>query len=364
MLTPIPVLGFAAYSGTGKTTLLKQLIPLLAARGLRVGVVKHAHHDFDMDTPGKDSYELREAGASQVLVASHKRWVLTYEKRRSAEPALADAVGHLCVDELDLVLVEGFKHESFAKIELHRPSVGKPPLYPGDPNIIAVVTDGAPPVATELTLLDINRPDAVADFVLGWLRGSAVRGDDPRRDLVRYYRWLRQYGYNDSHSGNASVRDEDGFWVTPTGACADTLSAADLVRCPLHGACPDGASLDAPLHQMVYQRNTGAGAVLHSHGPHSVAVTLNGRDFSPVDFEGQYYFDRIPVISIPYDRYLEQAPDRVASALTSHKIAVVRGHGVYARAENLNLAYKWTCSLESSAKTYSIARQLRNVAEV
>jgi L-fuculose-phosphate aldolase len=174
--------------------------------------------------------------------------------------------------------------------------------------------------------------------------------------LLNYYRWLRQFAYNDSHSGNASVKDAESFWVTPTGACADTLRIDQLIQCPLQGDCPPGASLDAPLHQQVYQKNPQVGAVLHSHGANTVAVTLDGKDFSPVDFEGQLYFPRVPVISIPYERYVAEAPQAVAAMLAQEKICVVRGHGVYSCAESLNLAYKWTCSLELSARTYLLAR--------
>jgi len=176
-------------------------------------------------------------------------------------------------------------------------------------------------------------------------------------DLVRHYHWLRQYGYNDSHSGNASVRDDNNFWVTPTGCCADTLTAGDLIRCPLDAAPSHGASLDAILHQAVYQKNPQANAVLHSHGAYSVAMTMSGDDFFPVDFEGQYYFERIPVINIDYDKYLDEAADAVSEVLIDYPVAVVRGHGVYARAESINLAYKWSCSFELSAKTYYLAKQ-------
>jgi len=179
-----------------------------------------------------------------------------------------------------------------------------------------------------------------------------------RQELVGYYRWLRQYGYNDSHSGNASVKDGERFWVTPTGCCADTLEVGGLIECPLRGEIPAAASLDAPLHQKIYQKNPAAKAVLHSHGPYSIAVTLNGRPFVPVDFEGQYYFAEIPVADIPYAVYVEQAPAVVSDVLAGHKVMVVRGHGVYSCAENLNLAYKWTCSLELSAKIAAIATGL------
>jgi L-fuculose-phosphate aldolase len=175
--------------------------------------------------------------------------------------------------------------------------------------------------------------------------------------LVSYYRRLRQYGYNDSHSGNASVRDGDRIWVTPTGACADTVTAGDLIACGIDGECGLGASLDAPLHIRVYQQNPQAHAVLHSHGPYSVALTLNGDDFVPVDFEGQLYFPKVPVVTIPYEDYLRQSPSRVGEILADHPITIVRGHGVYACGKDLNLAYKWICSLEQSAKTAFIARQ-------
>ena len=178
-----------------------------------------------------------------------------------------------------------------------------------------------------------------------------------KQDLIRYYRWLRQYGINDSHSGNASVRENDTVWVTPTGACADTLQAENLVACKLSGEIGEDASLDAALHVAVYQNNPKARAVLHSHGAHTVALTMNGNDFIPPDFEGQYYFPRVPVITIEYDRYLQDAPQQVASILAEYPITVVRGHGVYAQAETLNLAYKWTCSLELSARTAFLAKQ-------
>lgn len=176
-------------------------------------------------------------------------------------------------------------------------------------------------------------------------------------DLVRHYHWLRQYGLNDSHSGNASIRDSDGFWITPTGCCADTLSSGDLVECRLDGALGKGASMDAPLHLAIYQANPETRAVLHSHGPYSVAMTMDNEEFLPTDFEGQLYFSRVPVLTIPYDQYAARSPRMVAEILADYPIAVVRGHGVYASANSLNLAYKWTCSLELSAKTAFIAQQ-------
>lgn len=179
-----------------------------------------------------------------------------------------------------------------------------------------------------------------------------------KQDLVQHYLWLRQYGCNDSHSGNASFRWHDEIWVTPTGCCADTLKPEDLICCHIDGLVETGASLDAPLHIQTYQRNPQALAVFHSHGPHTVALTLDGEDFVPVDFEGQYYFPTVPVISIPYDRYVELAPAAVSESLKTHKVAVVKGHGVYASASTINLAYKWSCSVELSAKTAWLAKAI------
>ena len=182
------------------------------------------------------------------------------------------------------------------------------------------------------------------------------RHADPREALVDCYRRLRQYGLNDSHSGNASLRDGDIAWVTPTGCSGDTLAAEDLLACPLDGVAPAGASLDAPLHLAVYAANGEARAVLHSHGPHTIAMTLGGGDFRPEDFEGRHYFPLVPVLDIPHELYTARSPAAVAEALATHRICVVRGHGVYAAAAQLDLAYKWTCSLESSARIAWLAR--------
>ncbi len=178
-----------------------------------------------------------------------------------------------------------------------------------------------------------------------------------REELLQYYRWLRLYGYNDSHSGNISARDGSCFWVTPTGACADTLRADDFIACPLDSQPPAGASGDANLHRHVYRGNPKARAVIHAHCPHAVALTMNGEDFIPPDFEGQLYFPRVRVISVPYEYYFEQAAPLVADALKQEPLCIVRGHGVYAWGETLNLAYKWIGSLELSAGTAFIARQ-------
>ncbi len=164
---PLPLLGFCAYSGTGKTTLLTQVLPLLKESGLRVGMVKHAHHSFDIDHPGKDSYELRKAGAAQMLVASRRRTALIIEAPlRQEEPQLEDALALLQSDALDLVLVEGFKLAHIPKIELHRPSMGKALMYPHDPDIIAIASDSPlPDIPASLVQLDLNQPREIADYI-------------------------------------------------------------------------------------------------------------------------------------------------------------------------------------------------------
>jgi len=162
---PAPVLGFAAFSGTGKTTLLKRLIPLLRQHGLRIALVKHAHHEFDVDKPGKDSYELRKAGAAQVLVASSRRWALMCDNDIEQEPRLQDMLGRLETTDVDLVLVEGFKRERFPKIELHREGQEHPLLFLSDDSIIALATDAQVPSAATLPVLDINNPEQIAEFI-------------------------------------------------------------------------------------------------------------------------------------------------------------------------------------------------------
>lgn len=166
-----PVLGFAAYSGTGKTSLLVKLIPCLRARGLRVGMIKHAHHDFDIDHPGKDSYELRQAGATQMLIGAPGRWALISERTEPQPLQLQDYIAKLDHEQLDLILVEGFKPEKINKIELYRPSLGKPLLFPDDDSIIAIATDAVIDdtkiqQAANIPVLDLNNIDQICKFVL------------------------------------------------------------------------------------------------------------------------------------------------------------------------------------------------------
>lgn len=164
-----PLLGFAAYSGTGKTTLLVQLIPELKARGLRVAVIKHAHHNFEVDQPGKDSFELRKAGAAPMLISSSRRTVIMIDHEAEQEPQLDQLLTQIPADAVDIVLVEGFKQWPFTKIELHRKATDKPLLYPADPNIIAIAHDhDAPLDNTSLPQLELNNIQAIADFIIDY----------------------------------------------------------------------------------------------------------------------------------------------------------------------------------------------------
>jgi molybdopterin-guanine dinucleotide biosynthesis protein B len=157
----VKAIGFIGYSNSGKTTLIERLIPLFAGRGLRVSAIKNAHHGFDMDRPGKDSFRYREAGAGQVLIATGLRWALLTET-----PARASTLDELLAQlaPCDLVIIEGFKSEGHVpRIEVRRAGIGEPPIFPHDPNVIAVASDHA--IDTLLPVLDLNAPAKIADFI-------------------------------------------------------------------------------------------------------------------------------------------------------------------------------------------------------
>jgi molybdopterin-guanine dinucleotide biosynthesis protein B len=161
----IPILGFAAASGTGKTTLLTRLIPILKQNGLRIGLIKHSHHDFEIDQSGKDSFRLREAGASPVMLVSRYRRAMITELTSEQQPRLDDQLNLFDQSELDLILVEGFRSEKFPKIELHRVALEKTLLYLNDPDIIAIASDIALETPAYLAQLDLNRPEMIAEFI-------------------------------------------------------------------------------------------------------------------------------------------------------------------------------------------------------
>jgi molybdopterin-guanine dinucleotide biosynthesis protein B len=157
------VLGLAGWSGAGKTTLLAKLIPELIRRGIAVSTLKHAHHAFDVDQPGKDSYVHRAAGATEVLVASANRWALMHELRGAPEPTSMELIAHM--SDVDLLLVEGFKHDSHDKLEIYRAANGKPLLAAADRHVVAILADGPVP-ETQLPVIDLNDVAAIADFVM------------------------------------------------------------------------------------------------------------------------------------------------------------------------------------------------------
>jgi len=163
MTVSMRIIGLAGWSGSGKTTLITKLIPSLLTRGLRVSTLKHAHHGFDLDKPGKDSFVHRTAGATEVIISSAKRWAILHELREEPEWNMADLVAKM--SPVDLVLVEGFKRDAFPKLEIHRAENGKPLLYPDDPHIVAVACDGLLPDA-KIRVVDLNDIEAIADLLL------------------------------------------------------------------------------------------------------------------------------------------------------------------------------------------------------
>lgn len=159
------VFGFAGWSGSGKTTLIEKLIPLFVARGLKVSLIKHAHHTFDVDQPGKDSYRHRHAGCAEVLVSSSRRWALVHELRGAAEPGFAELLERL--SPCELVLIEGFKRERLPKLEVYRAATGEPLLHPEDGEIVAIATDQR--LDTRLPQFALDDAPAISGFILRYL---------------------------------------------------------------------------------------------------------------------------------------------------------------------------------------------------
>ncbi len=156
------VFGFAGWSGSGKTTLIEQLVPRFVRAGLTVSLIKHAHHSFDVDQPGKDSHRHRAAGCKEVLVSSEKRWVVMHELHGAPEPGLEEQIRRMAA--CDLLLVEGYKRHPMPKLEVYRAANGKPLLHPEDPHIVAIAADA--PLATKLPRFDLGEYDGIADFIL------------------------------------------------------------------------------------------------------------------------------------------------------------------------------------------------------
>jgi molybdopterin-guanine dinucleotide biosynthesis adapter protein len=157
------IIGLAGFSGSGKTTLVTRAIPRIVARGLKVSTIKHAHHDFEIDQPGKDSHSHRIAGAAEVLIGSARRWALVHELRSDAEPPLAALLDRL--SPVDLVIIEGYKAERHPKLEVHRAAVGKPLLSPNDPAIVAIASDTPLPMA-KVPVVDLDDIDRIVDILM------------------------------------------------------------------------------------------------------------------------------------------------------------------------------------------------------
>jgi len=170
------IIGLAGWSGSGKTTLLTKVIPCIVARGLRISTLKHAHHDFDIDQPGKDSHSHRVAGATEVLVGSERRWALVHELRGAAEPRLSTLLQKLT--PVDLVLIEGYKREPHPKLEVYRAANGKPLLHPNDPSVVAIASD-APLPGVQIPLVDLNDIERIADILI---RHAAALPAAPERE--------------------------------------------------------------------------------------------------------------------------------------------------------------------------------------
>jgi molybdopterin-guanine dinucleotide biosynthesis protein MobB len=160
---PMRIIGLAGWSGSGKTTLIKKLIPSLIARGLKVSTLKHAHHGFDLDQPGKDSFFHRAAGATEVIISSAKRWAILHELREEPEWDLRELVTKM--SPVDLVLVEGFKRDKFPKLEIHRAANDKPLIHPDDPHIVAIASDVALPNA-KVPVINLNDVETIVDLLL------------------------------------------------------------------------------------------------------------------------------------------------------------------------------------------------------
>lgn len=360
---PIPAIGFVAPSGSGKTTLLRKLVPLLRQRGLRIGYLKHAHHGFALDRPGKDSYEVAAAGARQVMLVSGEHWALLSRSNQRAEdhPAGLDSLrARFDADSLDLLLIEGFRGAAVPKIEVFRAAAAKAPLYPQDDGIIAVASDDPLEVRPHPPVVPLSDPEALADLIVEQTRRQAastwVRSDDPREALIGHLARLHPSGGNEAEFGSASVRRDDQFWITPGGGLPQTTSAADLVACSLDGPCPNAAAADAPIHRAVYRQHPEIGAILHSRGPHSVAVSFAGRDFEPPDLDGSRLLGSVPVLDLGSDAILDDASAKVVGALASCPVCIIARQGVYASGETIRRAAHATATLELSARIDAIAR--------
>lgn len=356
----IPMVGVVAPSGTGKTTLLRKLVPLLRERGLRVGYLKHTHHGYQLDTPGKDSHLLAEAGAAQVMLAAAGGWALM-DYQPAAETDLADAdlarfAARFDAERLDLLLVEGFHRSRYPKIELYRATGGKAPIYPQDPDIIAVVTDTPLPDGEHPPELPLADPARIADFICARVADQRLLPTAPGDLLLAFCR-RRRGTLAGSPILSASVRVGPSYWIASAGV-GEQLRGADasagLVDAEaLPAACPR----EADVHRRVYREQPDARAVLHAHGPYAVAVGFSGRDFEPIDFEGMQGLGGVPVVTVAAAEQPDKFAAAIGEALAGFPMCLVAGHGSWTWAADLEAAKQRIELLERSAKIYVIARQ-------
>jgi molybdopterin-guanine dinucleotide biosynthesis protein B len=369
----VPVVGFVAPSGTGKTTLLRRLVPLLREAGLRVGYIKHTHHDLTIDQPGKDSHDVAEVGAEQVLLAAADGWaMLDYAPRRGAdgELPLAELVTRFDAERLDLVLVEGFRHEHHPKIEVHRTACGKAPLYPDDPDIIAVATEAALPPEAAPVRLPIADPAAIAEYIQARLADGRLSGADPRDELLRRCREVRNATV-EPRAGWLSIRVGERCWLARVALAGDDPDQDAILAQPLAAtgaeaeaadageeAAEDLTAGEAAIHRRVYATQPLAGAIVGARMPYTAAVGFQGRSFEPLDPEGAATLGSVPVLSFDPDKMAAEAPAAVAGLLLEAPVCMVAGQGAYAWGTDLTQALERAVLLERSAQIYALGRQM------
>lgn len=377
----VPVVGVVAPSGTGKTTLLRALVALLRERGLRVGYVKHSHHPLSIDHAGKDSHALAAAGAEQVLLAAADGFgFMDYAPRRDAdgELPLAELLARFDAPRLDLVLVEGFRGAHLPKIEVQRSSLARPPLYPDDPDIIAVATDAELPAGAAPERLPLDDAAAVADFIQARLADGRFSGEDPREELLRRCRQCR-LSPAEPRAGWLSVRVGARCWLAPVALAGDDPTHADIriqtIAAP-EGEVEDGdaaaadpepatdtdpaqgpAQLEAAIHRRIYAAQPKARAVVGARMPYAAAVGFRGRSFEAVDPDGSTAFGAVPALDFDLDARAAEAPAAIAEQLTAGGACIVAGQGAYTWGRDLTEALTRAALLERSAEIYALWRQ-------
>ena len=361
----VPLVGFVAPSGAGKTTLLRKLVPLLRERGLRVGYLKHSHHPLSLDHPGKDSHELALAGAEQVLLAASDGWgFMDYAPRRGedGQTPLAELAARFDAERLDLVLVEGFRQERHPKSEVYRTTSGKAPLYPDDPDIIAVATDSELPADAVPVRLPIADPAAIADFLQARLADGRFNGEDPRDELLRRCREVRHAGA-EPRAGWLSIRVGERFWlvrIALAGDDSDEDAIAVHMVAPTDDeapATPDIARTEAAIHRRIYAAQPLARAVIGARMPYTAAVGFQGRSFQPLDPDGAVLLGALPAVSLDLEKLAAEAPAAIAERLVEAPACILAGQGAYAWGQDLSRALERAALLERSAEIYSLGRQ-------